>query len=84
MLYNYRNCHPEAKVITDYGRQLFTVQSIDTELKVINSHSKDLQSYAELEIDPDSPDEYKIYSIPYNDIIITYENHMPKLFFVSL
>lgn len=84
MLYNYRNCHPEAKVITDCGRQLFGVISIDTDANVLNTRSLNCQAYEEPEIDPDSPDEYKVYQLAYQDIVIKYDDHKPRLFVVSL
>lgn len=84
MLYNYKNCHPKVKVINDSGNQLFGVISIDTEKKQLNTHSLDMAEGCEPDIDPNSPDEYKVYSIPYTEIIIKYEQHLPKLFVVSL
>ena len=84
MIYTYYNCHPKVKVMDDSGTQLFNIISIDTELKVLNAHSKDLQSMDQPEINPDNPDEYTVHKIPYEDVLIKYEAHQPKLFVVSL
>lgn len=84
MIYTYYNCHPKVKVMDDSGTQLFCVVSIDTDKKVLNTHSLTMNQHDEVDIDPDSPDEYKVYQIPYEDILIKYEAHQPKLFVVSL
>lgn len=84
MLYNYKNCHPKAKVMDDSGKQLFCVVSIDTDKNVLNTHSLTMNIHDEADVDPDSPDEYKVYQVPFTLLDIKYDDHQPKLFVVSL